>query len=143
MLREIESYSAVLQTHSRAILPLIEWRATEDQNVRVLNDTADFYRFFDATPHAEFLFHCVAETIENDLLNETRFLESYDRFGEQLQEIVDMPTDKTDLLFRFVHQKGGRLSQRARTREFARLPDEEVEQVESIYSDELPPGHTR
>lgn len=25
------------------------------QRVRVLNETGDFYRFFDATPHAEFL----------------------------------------------------------------------------------------
>ena len=32
--------------------------------MRVLNDTGDFYRFFDATPHAEFLYSCVKQTID-------------------------------------------------------------------------------
>jgi hypothetical protein len=73
MLREIDIYRSVLETHSRAILPFIKWRATDQRNVEVLDDTADFYRFFDATPHAEFLYHCVEETIEKDLPQETGF----------------------------------------------------------------------
>ena len=40
-----------------------DWPApTDTNNVRVLNDTADFYCFFDATPHAEFLYACVRQT---------------------------------------------------------------------------------
>ncbi|WP_315902711.1 hypothetical protein [Microbaculum marinisediminis] len=41
----------------------------------MLNDTGDFYRFFDATPHAEFLFACGAQVyadILHVLLKETR-----------------------------------------------------------------------
>jgi hypothetical protein len=48
-------------------LPLIEWRPNEKVNVDVLNDTSDYYRFFDATRHAEALYDCVQETIERDL----------------------------------------------------------------------------
>jgi hypothetical protein len=33
----------------------------------LIDDTAEFYRFFDTTPHAEFLFGCIARTIEKDL----------------------------------------------------------------------------
>ena len=137
ILREIDAYRAVLETHSRLILPLIEWEPTESLNVQVLNDTGDFYRYFDATPHAEFLFHCVQETIERDLPQEAHFLEAYDRFATRIQTIVDMPAATIDLLFRFLRQNGGTLSARARQREFAALTEDEVRRVEAMYAEEL------
>jgi hypothetical protein len=76
----IDDYRRVLESYSRRLVPLIEWEPTPDFNVRVLNDTGDFYRYFDATPHAEFLYACVQKTIEEDLPAETRFLERYERF---------------------------------------------------------------
>ena len=47
--------------------------------------------------------------------------------------IVDMPERRSDLLFRFLHQNGGRLSRRGREREFAALTDDEVGRVHFIY----------
>ena len=44
-----------LESYAARLLPIIEWRPTPAYEVDVLNDTGDFYRFFDATPHAEFL----------------------------------------------------------------------------------------
>ena len=44
-----------------------------------------------------------------------------------------MPERAADLLFRFLRQNGGRLSGRAREREFAALTDEEVVRVEATY----------
>jgi len=137
MLREIEEYRRVLETHSREALPLVEWKPTESGNVQVLNDTGDLYRYFDATPHAEFLFHCVRETLEQDLPNETKFLEAYDRFGSRVQEVVDMPSATVDLLFRFLRQNSGKLSDRARQKEFKALTDDEVTRIERIYEAEL------
>jgi hypothetical protein len=46
-----------------------------------------------------------------------------------------MPDSTIDLLFRFLHQNGGRLSGRARGREFKELTDREAERVEAIYSE--------
>ena len=46
-----------------------------------------------------------------------------------------MPERLTDLLFRFLHQNGGRLSSRAREKEFAALTDEEAERIEAIYGE--------
>ena len=137
ILRLIDVYRTALETHSRAVLPLITWEPTPDGNVSVLNDTGDFYRFFDATPHAEFLYHCVRTTIEEDLPRETSFLESYDRFAGRVQDVVDMPNATVDLLFRFLNQNEGRLSTRARSKEFAKLTDKEAADIESIYADEL------
>jgi hypothetical protein len=67
ILERIDGYRDVLQDYSHRLLPVIDWRPTADGNVSVQNDTGDFYRFFDATPHAEFLYACVHKTIEDDL----------------------------------------------------------------------------
>jgi len=100
-----------------------------------LNDTGDFYRFFDATPQAEFLFECVRKTIEVDLPEETRFLRAFDQFSALVGRLVDMPNRTIDLLFRFLHQNEGRLSNRARQREFSALSDDEAERIEAIYAE--------
>jgi hypothetical protein len=134
ILREIDLYRRVLESYSRPLLPLVEWRATDHGNVEVLNETADYYRYFDATAHAEFLYHCVQQTVERDLPSEVAYLEAYDRFVRGVQEIVDMPVSTADLLHRFLRQGSGRLSKRARSREFAALTDAEVEKVEEIYA---------
>jgi Fic family protein len=59
ILDKIEDYRIVLESYSHPILELIEWKTTPDQNVKVLNETIDYYRYFDATKQAEFLFDCV------------------------------------------------------------------------------------
>lgn len=133
ILERIDEYRTVLESHSRRLLPLIEWEPTESFNVRTLNDTGDFYRFFDATPHAEFLYACVRKTIEEDLPRETNFLRRYDAFRRDIEAFLDMPERMIDLLFRFLHQNDGNLSRRARAKEFAALTDAEAERIETIY----------
>jgi hypothetical protein len=134
ILRHLRSYREVLEGYSAALLPYIEWRPTEDGNVQVLNATADYYRYFDATPHAEFLYRCVEETVEQDLGREVAYLEAHDRFCAGVADVVDMPARTIELLLRFMRQSGGLLSKRARTREFARLSDAEVARLERLYA---------
>lgn len=134
ILERIDEYRAVLEGYSRRLLPVIEWEPAPDGNLNVLNDTADFYRFFDATPHAEFLYGCVQKTIEEDLPRETEFLRRYDQFKARIEAFVDMPDRTIDLLFRFLHQNGGRLSKRARENEFRELSDSEATAVEEAYA---------
>ena len=134
ILDRIDAYRAVLESYSERLLPIVEWRPTPAFNVEVLNDTGDFYRFFDATPHAEFLYACVRQTIEEDLPSETAFLRNYDAFRAGVEELVDMPERTIDLLYRFLRQHGGKLSRRARTKELAALSDDEVARIEAIYA---------
>ena len=135
ILERIDAYRAVLEDYSKRLLPAIEWSATPDGNVRVRGDTGDFYRFFDATPHAEFLYDCVRKTIEEDLPRETAFLRRYDRFRAVVEAIVDMPERTIDLLFQLLHQNGGSLSNRAREREFSKLTGAEATAVEQAYAE--------
>ena len=133
ILDRIHEYRSTLEDYSKRLLPVVDWQPTARGNVRVLNDTADFYRFFDVTPHAEFLYGCVQHTIEHDLPEEADFLRRHDAFRTGLNLIVDMPDRLSDLLFRFLHQNNGRLSRRGRTREFTPLTDEEIAHVEALY----------
>jgi hypothetical protein len=133
ILDKIGEYKSVLESYSRRLLPLIRWEATDKGNVTVLNDTGDFYRFFDATPHSEFLYACVRKTIEDDLPSETRYLESYDRFRADVEAMFDMPERTLSTLVAFLRQDGGRLSKRAREEEFVELTAEEVAQIEELY----------
>ena len=130
---QIDRYRATLESYSQRLLPHIRWEPTEKFNIQVLNDTGDFYRFFDATPHAEFLYECVKRTIEYDLPYETSFLRRYDEFRRRIEDMIDMPERTVDLLFRFLGQNDGKLSNRARTKEFDALTAEEVKRVEAIY----------
>ena len=140
ILDRIDDYRGVLESYSGRLLPHVEWERTESGNVRVRNDTADFYRFFDATPQTEFLFACVQRTIEEDLPAEADFLRRYDRFRQDVEALIDMPERVIDLLFRFLHQNEGRLSRRAREGEFAQLSEDEAARLEAIYRDRFQAG---
>ena len=134
MLRRITDYREVLTSYSREVLPLVDWRTTRRHNVEVLNDTAAYYRFFDATAHAEFLYKCVEEAVTRDLPQEVAYLQGYDEFSRRVQEeTADMPERTIALLVRFLRRSGGRLSARARTPEFVRLSEDDAERVERLY----------
>ncbi len=133
ILERMDDYRTVLESYSDRLLPLISWEPTESFNVHVLNDTGDFYRFFDATPHVEFLYACVQKTIEEDLPQEADFLRRYDAFGGEVEAYIDMPERTLDLLFQFLHQNDGVFSKRAREKEFSALTDSEAMHIESIF----------
>ena len=138
ILERILDYKAVLETYSSRLLPLIQWEATPKGNVHVLNETADFYRYPDLTPQAEFLYEAVAKTVREDLPKETEFLARYDRFRAAVQDMIDMPEVTTNLLFRFLDHNSGRLSKRARDKEFAKLTSQEVALIEELYAGIFP-----
>lgn len=135
ILRHIAEYRRILESYSKPLLRYIQWRPTERGNVEVLNETADYYRYFDATDHAAFLYSQVQETIEKDLPEGIAYLEAFDRFRHGVQGIVDMPNRTIDLLHRFLSQNGGRLSKRARSQEFKDLTDFEVSRFERLYEE--------
>jgi hypothetical protein len=133
ILDKIDEHRGVLESYSSRLLPSVQWEPIEKGNVNVLNDTGDFYRFFDATPHAEFLYACVRQTIDRDLLNEASFLKNFDQFRAGIENMIDMPERTLNNLFGFLRQNGGRLSQRARENEFAELSKDEVAMIETLY----------
>lgn len=146
MLDRIDLYRAVLQQHTAPLLGCIDWQTTPDKNVKILNDTADLYRYFDATTAAEFLYDCVQHTIEHDLPREIAYLEAHDQAEQAIMELVEMPNQLAANLIRFIRQNNGRLSKTRRQKEFASLTDEEVVAIEASvreafrnYTTQFPP----
>jgi len=135
MLDRIDDYRTVLQNHSGPLMHFIEWQPTPDRNVDVLNDTGDLYRYFDCTEEAEFLYGCVARTVEHDLPEEIKYLRRHDETLRRIMETVEMPDRLAQDLIMFIRQNAGKLPKRRRAKEFAALTDDEVDRIEAIYND--------
>jgi hypothetical protein len=135
MLDRIDEYRTTLQAHSGPLMPFIEWRPTLNRNVEVLNQTADLYRYFDCTSAAEFLYACVARTVEQDLPREIEYLRRHDEAIRRIMDTVEMPDRVAENLVLFIRQNGGTLSKRRRTGDYQKLLDEEVVLLEGIVRD--------
>ena len=135
MLDRIDDYRNTLQAHSAPLMPFIDWRPTPERNVKVLNDTADLYRYFDCTEAAEFLFACVRRTVENDLPREIDYLRRHDLSVRRIMDAVEMPDRLAEDLVMFVRQNRGTLSKQRRESEFSKLHDDEVVLIERIVGD--------
>jgi len=135
ILERLNDYRAVLEHFSRPRLDKIEWKPTSDNNVEVLNETADLYRYFDATKQAELLYSCVQQTIEKTIPEEVAYLEKYDRLKYWLDNEFEMPDKTVSLLVRFLEQGNGKLSERARTKEFQALTNDEVVSIENKFNE--------
>lgn len=135
MLRERAAYDRVLESFSKPILEFIEYHLNERGEMTVENETARFYRYWDATAFVEFLYHCVGETIRRDLRDELGFLSVFDRAMKAVAEIVDMPDRRASLLVRLILQNRGELSRKKRESEFPELTDDEISSIESAIKE--------
>lgn len=135
ILDHIDHYRNVLESYSHPLLDHIDWKETPDHNVKVLNDTFDYYRFFDATIQAEFLYDCVNDTIDNIIPQEIKYLTAYDSFKRRMDEAYEMPDKTVALLVRFLEQNNGQLSKRSQVKEFSDLQPDEVQHIEETFKE--------
>ncbi|MBW6490088.1 MAG: Fic family protein [Lentimicrobium sp.] len=135
ILNKIDEYRKVLERYSLPLLDFIDWKETKDHNVEVLNETIDYYRYFDATSQAEFLYDCVNETIQHIIPDEVNYLTSYDEFKYRIEDEFEMPDRMIALLVKFLEQNHGVMSNRAKDKEFSCLSDEEIHKIEKIYAE--------
>jgi Fic family protein len=133
ILEQIDDYQKVLESSSHPLLDFIEWRTTQDHNIEVINNTADYYKYFDATMQAEFLFDCIDYTIKEIIPKEVSYLEHFDQMKAWLDDNFEMPDKTVALLIRFLEQNNGVLSNRSRTKEFSALNNNEIQLIENHY----------
>jgi len=133
ILDRIDDYRKILELYSQPLMDFIDWDETEDHNVYVKNETIDFYRFFDATKQAEFLYDCVYDTIKNIIPAEVTYLQNYDEFKQFLDNEFEMPDKTVALIIRFLEHGDGRLTKRAKEKEFNKLSEEEITDIERKF----------
>jgi hypothetical protein len=135
ILTNIKDYAKSLESYSHPILNFIDWKPSENNNVEILNDTIDYYRYFDATAQAEFLFYCVNDTLVNIIPNEVEYLKKYDTFKQFLDNRYEMPDNMISLLVGFLEHGNGTLSVRSRKKEFSALTQKEVKEIETTFKE--------
>ena len=134
ILEHIDDYKTVLESYSLPLLDYITWKEMENHNIEVTNNTIDFYRYFDATKQAEFLYDCVEDTLVRVIPEEVNYLQKYDEFKRYLDNHFEMPDKTVAILVRFLEQNEGVLSKRALKKEFSALEDIEVKDIEINYN---------
>lgn len=135
ILDHIDDYRKTLESFSHPLLDFISWKETANHNVEVLNDTIDYYRYFDASKQAEFLYDCVADTLNRVIPEEVNYLLKYDRFKHYIDNEFEMPDTMVAMLVRFLEQHHGKLSKRALKKEFSGLKENEANTIQKTYKD--------
>ena len=98
-----------------------------------MNDTLDYYRFFDLTKQTEFLYDCVGDTMDNIIPHEFQYLKACDEFKRWLDDEYEMPDKMVAFLVRFLEQNEGELSKRACEKEFSNLKPLEIQEIEKKF----------
>ena len=93
------------------------------------------YRYPYLTAQAEFLGRALRSSVEDDLPEEIDFLQKYDQTVEMIRQIVDLPDRRLELLIRFLHEQGGRLSNTKRSAKFSELTNDEVLAIQEAFAE--------
>lgn len=75
----------------------------------------------------------IEETVNKTLPEEVDYLKKYDTLNNFIKNYIDMPDKLVDLLIRFLDQNSGKLSKRAREKEFSQLTESEIVAIEHKY----------
>lgn len=129
IVRDRRAYDRVLRAYSSRIAPFIQYDFDPEGRLRVHNATASLYRYWDATPFAEYLFAQVEQAIRRDLREEIGFLQMFDESVRRTVAIVDMPDRRASLLVRLIVQNNGTLALGRRV-QFAELAEGELAAIE-------------
>ena len=92
---------------------------------------AVYFRFFDATAQAAFLYWALERTVEHDLVDEVAYLLGFDAARTALQGLLDWPAHSLDLFIRLVQQNQGTLSNTKRESHFKWMRDDESRLAEA------------
>lgn len=136
ILANLDEYLEILENFSRPLLDRTEWNP-DTPNVPATGNDAIYYRFFDATPQAEFMYRALCRTVEEDLQKEVEFLLGFDRARTRLNDIYDWPGQSLDIFIRVVHQNDNKLSKTKRGSHFDWMTDEEIKTSEAIVAVEF------
>lgn len=138
MLKNKNEYDSVLESFSKPLLSVLtDYELTDVGVMTVRQESKSYYQYIDFTVFAEYLFFCVEEAMHDFIESEIKFLASYDKIKEVIQEIVDMPDNKIDLFIKLVIQNKGNLSNKKRDNFFPFLTDLEIVRLTKIINDVL------
>lgn len=137
MVSNLREYDNCLESFSKPLMNLVKYELDDEGKISILDSPTDAYRHFDATHIAQYLFHCIQQTITIEFKQELDFIVALRTAKARMREIVDMPDRKMDLFIKFCLQNGGKLSKGKMEREFPEITAEEVASLEQAIKDSI------
>jgi hypothetical protein len=135
LLNRPADYDASLEAFSVPLKARTEYTLSPDGSMSVQNETLEHFRYLDCTCMAEALHGFLAETIEMEIPEELRFLQSYDAARTAMRDIVELPEPIANLFLSLCLQNNGLLSQTKRKLPaFSKLTDEEITCLEKAIA---------
>ena len=131
ILANLDQYMETLERFSKPVRALTEFDP-DSPNTPAKGNDAVYFRYFDATDQATFLFWALERTITHDLQEEISFLLGFDKAHRALKAELDWPAHALDLFIRLVHQNKGSLSRTKRQSHFEWMTDAEVKRSEDV-----------
>ena len=131
ILANLDKYVAVLESFSRALRQHTEY-SPDAPDIPATGNDAVYFRYFDATEQAEFLYRTLERTVEEDLQQEISFLLGFDRACQQLNQLLDWPGHSLELFVRVVHQHNDTLSATKKQSDFSWMTAAEVSDAKVI-----------
>lgn len=136
VLADPQGYDRALESFSRRILPLVDYKLDSAGELTICNDTADLYRYPELTAVCEATFGWLERAIEEDLVTELDFLRRFDEVRARMREVVEMPDRKEQNFIKICLANGGKLSARKRDH-FAELDDATIAALEAIVREAM------
>jgi hypothetical protein len=131
ILASLDRYRDALASFARLVMQRTSYDPAIPTAPATGND-AVYYRYFDATDQASFLYYALERTIEKDLDEEISFLLGFDRARDALNSTADWPGQSRDLFINLVRSNGGHLSETKRKSKFPLLTADEIARYEAI-----------
>lgn len=138
ILANLDEYIAVLEAFSHPVREHTQY-APDSPEIPARGNDAVYFRYFDATEQAEFLYKALERTVEVDLQKEIDFLLGFDRARNKLNPFLDWPSHSLELFIRVVHQNDGQLSKGKRKSHFHWMTDAEVQAAEVLVNEAFAP----
>jgi hypothetical protein len=133
ILASLDKYQETLSAFSRPVNDRTSYNPEAPQVPAAGNDD-HYFRYFDATEQASFLYQALERTVEHDLDEEISFLLGFDRARQALNSLADWPDHLLETFIRVVHQNNDRLSVNKRKSHFAWMNDDELARFEQIVA---------
>jgi len=136
ILVDLQRYEEALRHFSQAVLERTEY---EPDGASAQGNDAVYFRYFDATEQAQYLYHALDRTVSHELPQEIDFLLAFDRARTVLNTLADWPAHSADLFIRVVHQNKGRLSAAKRESHFSWMSAAEIAAAEAAVVEAFAP----
>jgi len=137
MKRNEADYLAALESFSKPARQLWDVSYIADNEFLFDFRSSPFvYAHWNGEAAAEFVTRCAEQALEQSLIDETVFLQAYDRAYEQIDREFDLPNRTINLLIQWIRQNNGRMPERRRNAtELLLLKPQQIERIEAIVAD--------